>query len=124
MGKPTPPPWEVVISDTGFVSKLQTAYPIQDYYKNGKPKGVPHSWPIVAGLFAIDPDNAEFIVRAVNSHKALLAACRELLAYVEAERGWEGEEDAEPMVMRGRAAIAAALASPQAGTITKVAPPG
>lgn len=38
----------------------------------------------------------------------LEASCRELLAYVEAERGWVGEPDAEPMVMRGREALAEA----------------
>ena len=41
----------------------------------------------------------------MKSAPELLDACEQLLAYVEAERGWKGEADAEPMVMTGRAAI-------------------
>lgn len=63
----------------------------KQYEKNHSPQEVNAN----AVLIAASPD--------------LLNSCKELLAYVEAERGWEGEPDAEPMVMRGRDAIAAAL---------------
>lgn len=53
-------------------------------------------------------DETKANARLIASAPDLLTSLRELLAYVEAERGWEGEPDAEPMVMRARAAISAA----------------
>jgi hypothetical protein len=52
-----------------------------------------------------DEANAELIVRAVNSHDALLAAC-EMLTDIAAREGWID------FAVVGRAAIAAAKATP------------
>lgn len=54
------------------------------------------------------PQAANANARLIAAAPSLLSSCKELLAYVEAERGWEGETEAEPMVTNGRTAIAEA----------------
>lgn len=46
----------------------------------------------------------------------LLHVCRELLAYVEAERGWQGEADAEDWILEARAVLAKYAPEPEAPT--------
>jgi hypothetical protein len=89
----TPLPWKLgptqdTVDDANGVELL--VLNVNDYGSDDDPKPLPYA------------ANAAFIVRAVNNHHALVAACKELMAFAK-RQGWF-----HVVIQSGEAAIAKA----------------